>query len=109
MTCDGQGHEDCFCAGDHCACGADRLATCPGCAECQPEPRPPLVFRIVADTTAKHEGLWQMEARRGREHWHLVSDAMTDADVDKQIAHALCDGYKIDDQRSRTQRRLFTK
>lgn len=108
MTCDGQGHFDCYCAGDHCACGRDREAACLVCSECTNE-RPPLVFRIVPDSSPKHDGLWQMEARRGREHWHLVSDTMTDDDVDKQVAHALSDGYQIDDQRSRTQRRLFGK
>ena len=36
MTCNGSGYLDCYCAGDHCACGCP--PECPGCEECAPEP-----------------------------------------------------------------------
>ena len=38
MSCDGSGILDCYCGGDHCACGCP--PACPGCVECAPEPDP---------------------------------------------------------------------
>ena len=110
MTCDGHGRFECFCAGDHCACGNDREPVCSGCPECKQDERSPLVFRVVADTNPRHdENLWRMEARRGREQWHLVSDGLTNEDVDKQVAYARRGGFEIDDQRSRTPGQLFPR
>jgi predicted Fe-S protein YdhL (DUF1289 family) len=34
--CDGTGYIDCYCRGDHCACGGD---VCLGCPECEYEER----------------------------------------------------------------------
>lgn len=107
-TCDGHGHEDCFCAGDHCGCGNDRIANCPGCSECRwPEPR--LRFRVVASTNPRFPDLWRLETRGGHQDWRLVSDGLTNDEVDKQVVHAHRDGFKIDDRRSKTPGQLFQK
>ena len=47
MTCNGSGVLDCYCAGDHCACGFP--PDCPGCEECKPATNPQTVMERLCE------------------------------------------------------------
>ena len=44
MACNGKGYLDCYCAGDHCACGYAGSPQCDGCAECTVDPAEESLF-----------------------------------------------------------------
>ena len=58
-----------------------------------------LIFRVIPDTTPKHAGLFQIEAKRPGGRWHLVSDALEAREVDAQMENAKRAGMRFDDLR----------
>ncbi len=75
--CDGEGRFNCYCAGDHCACGMEMQPMCTGCEECAPaDPdleslaamEPSIERRPMARSRMVLQGptIGEMEERRGR-------------------------------------------